>query len=67
MHALRLLLRSLAAHRRAATAIEYACIAALLAMTIAVATTSVGHQVGGLLNNVARHLLGAPLVEPPAP
>ena len=67
MRALRLLLRSLAHHRSAATAVEYAFVAALSGVAIAAATTSVGNELSGLMNDVARILLGWPPVEAPPP
>ncbi len=60
-------LRSPAHHCSTATALEYALIAALIAVPIMAATTSVGRELAGLLHNFGAYLAGVPLVEPDPP
>ena len=59
MRALCVLLRSLGLYRRGATAIEYALIAALVALTAA----TVGNELAGFMHNVGASLAGVPRVE----
>ena len=61
------LLRSPAHHRGGVTGIEYALIAALIAVTIVPTAASVGKQLAGLMHNVGATLAGVPLVEPDPP
>jgi Flp pilus assembly pilin Flp len=57
----------LARHRGAATAIEYALIAALLSVTVGPQAASVGKQLSGLMHNIGAYLEGVPLTEPDPP
>jgi Flp pilus assembly pilin Flp len=67
VRALSVLLQSLAHHRGAATALEYALIAALLSVTVVPQAASVGKQLSGLMNNIGAYLSGVPLTEPDPP
>jgi len=49
-------LASLAQHRRAVTAIEYALIAALIAVSIVSAVSSMGTSIAGTFNGVTSEL-----------
>ena len=67
MRALSVLFQLLTRHRGAATAIEYALIAALLSVTVVPQATSVGKQLSGLMHNIGAYLAGVPLTEPDPP
>ena len=67
VRALGVLFQSLARHRGAATAIEYALIAALLSVTVGPTAASVGRQLGGLMVNIGAYLEGVPLTDPGPP
>lgn len=67
MRALRFLLRSPAHRCSTATALEYALIAALIAVPIVATTTSVGTELAGLLHNFGTYLAACPLVVPDPP
>jgi len=67
VHALSVLLLSLARHRGGVTAIEYALIVALLSVTIAPQATSIGKQLSGLMHNIGASLARVPLTEPDPP
>ncbi|MBR0646320.1 Flp family type IVb pilin [Roseomonas hellenica] len=49
-------LRRFWSDRKAASAIEYGLIAALIALVIAAASTNLGTQIGGLFNSIATKL-----------
>jgi Flp pilus assembly pilin Flp len=57
------LLRSTARHRGGATAIEYALIAALVALTIVPTTATVGREMAGIVHNVGASIRGVPQVD----
>lgn len=61
------LLWSLLCHRGGATVVEYALIAALIALPVAVTTISVGRELSGLMHNLGAELAGVPLTEPDPP
>ena len=67
MRALSVLFQSLARHRGATTAIEYALIAALLSVTVGPTAASFGRQLSGLMVNIGAYLSGVPLTEPGPP
>jgi len=69
VRALSVLLWSLARHRGAATALEYALIAALIGVPVALTTISVGRELSGLMVNVGADLRNVPRTEtdPPLP
>ena len=67
MRALSVLLWSLIRHRGAATAIEYALIAALLSVTVVPQAASFRRQLSGLMVNIGAYLSGVPLTEPDPP
>lgn len=56
LRSLRLSLPNLRSDRRAVTAIEYALIAALIAVVIIGAVTALGHGVSGTFSTVASQL-----------
>ena len=67
VRALSVLLWSLARHRGGATAVEYALIAALIAVPVVPAATSVGRELSGLMVNIGAYLADVPTTEPDPP
>ncbi len=67
VRALSVLLWSLVRHRGAATALEYALIAALIGVPVALTTISVGRELSGLMINVSADLANVPRTEPDPP
>ena len=63
MRALCVLLRSLALYHGGATAIEYALIAALVAVTVVPTAATVGKELAGFMHNVGASLAGVPQTE----
>jgi Flp pilus assembly pilin Flp len=55
--------RRLARHRLGVTGIEYALIAALVAVTVVPTAASLGKQLAGLMHNVGASMAGIPLTE----
>ena len=67
VRALGVLFQSLARHRGATTAIEYALIVAFLSVTVLPQAASVGKQLSGFMSNIGAYLSGVPLTKPDPP
>ena len=67
MSTLAAFVRLQAAHRRWAAAVEYALIAALIAMSAVLAMTSVARELQGRMYHTAGHPLAAPVLKPDPP
>jgi Flp pilus assembly pilin Flp len=67
LRALCILLRSLVRHRGGVTGLEYAIIAAMIAVAVVPAAVTVGKQLAGLMQDAGATLAGVPLKDSDRP